>query len=460
MAISETFEQFLRKTASELVAFSQKYLTPLNAFLSLSMDPEKTEDIIECGLTVDYINASLDEILTQDCFLHQCCGDIERLAYVLDILFFSRLPPLSTSDSRNSLFDFPNPIDQSIAELETSLYGQGPFEKKAFFHLFNFDVWDIEALPPPPYSGWTIEKQEWRAKAQLLGENTLSSFLSPPGTGDFFLVVKDSEGFDSELLGDWLNRRWHDASPFCQILQYAKDAIVDIDYVVPYFNPPWVNQVQRGGLYYLGTPRQDKPPENLWYLISPTESETIELFWGLHQKHAEKFTKSGPSLRKAIGIAGDFYEDGHKKVSRIEQFADLIIALEALYTPSDQAEQTFRISQSCAVLLGNTLESRESTFEFLRAMFKKRGKLFHGQHDPSTEPPEKFINNEDLKKLISIVRNSILRFVALLLRGENDLIKVRKDIERAILDETFRCEFLEKTDYESLLSSDGDKSIF
>jgi hypothetical protein len=317
MAISETFAQFLGKAVSELGPFCQKYLTPLSAFLSLAMDPEKFEDISECGLTVDFINAKLDEILAEDCFLRQCCGNKERLAHVLDILFFSRLPAPSISDSFDSLLDFPNHLDQSIEELETSLYGQGPFEKKAYFHLFNFDAWRTEALPPPPYSGWTIEKQEWRAKAQLLGENTHRSFLSPPETGDYFLVATDHEGFDSELLGDWLNRRWQDASPFRQILQYANDAIVDIDYVVPYFNPPWVNQVQRVGLYYLGTPRQDRPPQNLWYFISPTESETIQSFWGLYQKHSEKFTASGLSLRKAIGIAGDFYEDSHKKVNRI-----------------------------------------------------------------------------------------------------------------------------------------------
>jgi hypothetical protein len=87
-------------------------------------------------------------------------------------------------------------------------------------------------------------------------------------------------------------------------------------------------------------------------------------------------------------------------------------------------------------------------------MFKKRGKLFHGQHDPSTEAPEIFINDEDLKKLLSIVRISILKFVVLFLQGENDLSKVRKDIERAILDESFRCEFLEKVDFDSFLNSE------
>jgi hypothetical protein len=83
-------------------------------------------------------------------------------------------------------------------------------------------------------------------------------------------------------------------------------------------------------------------------------------------------------------------------------------------------------------------------------MFKRRGKLFHGQYDVSAQLPQQFITDEELKTLISIVRRSILKFFALYLRGEDDLDKVRKDLGRAVLDETLRTEFLEKADFESL----------
>lgn len=97
---------------------------------------------------------------------------------------------------------------------------------------------------------------------------------------------------------------------------------------------------------------------------------------------------------------------------------------------------------------------RETIFDFLRSMFKKRGKLFHGQFDLSSQDIGSLIDDEELKRLLSIVRRSILKFLALLLRGENNLNTVRKDIEKAILDEIFRWEFLERADYESLLRSD------
>ena len=133
-----------------------------------------------------------------------------------------------------------------------------------------------------------------------------------------------------------------------------------------------------------------------------------------------------------------------------------MIALEALYTPSDQSEHTFRISQNCALLIENYAESREGTFDFLRTMFKRRGKLFHGQYDASAQSPQDFITDEELKTLMSIVRRSVLNFLALYLRGEEGLDKVRKDLERAVLDETFRTDFLEKANFETLLKEESD----
>ncbi|MCA9453178.1 MAG: hypothetical protein H6750_08440 [Nitrospiraceae bacterium] len=454
MPLNETLVKFLQETAKGLGHFCQQYETPLRAFLAMVQDPEDFQKIEEVDLSADYINSHLDNILSQDDFLRKCCGDKDKLAHVFDILFFSRISDAYEPYSLVSL-ELPNPnlIAEKIKELDSQIYGQGSFEKKAYFHLFNFCA-DPNYLPQAPYPDWTFEKLGWRAKAQLLGEVGYRSFLSPPGTGDHFLVVTDHEGFESESLDDWLNRRMNDCLPFLQVLQYAKDAIIDIDYVVPHFNPPWVNQLQRGGLPYLGTPRKDEPSNALWYYMLPYETELIQSIWLFYKKHEDKILTSQNSLRKAIRIAGAFYEDSHKKINRIEQFANLIIALEALYTPSDQAEHTFRISQSCAVLLEETLSSRESTFEFLRAMFKKRGKLFHGQYDLSNEDPQSFISDEDLTKLIAIVRISILKFLSLLLNGENNLNDVRKDLERAILDEIFRPEFLKKTNYELLIHSE------
>lgn len=455
MALSDSLVNFLRDAMKGLGDFAPRYVTPLRAFLSMHDRPIEIQSVLDRGFTPDIANARLEEVLAEDSFLAQCCGDIWHLAHALDLLFFSRLPDSSysglmpPSDVRGSLFD------EALEHLDRSLYQEGEFTKTAYFHLFNFHA-NPQDYPEAPYPGWRFVELEHRSIPQILGESSWSSFLSPPHTGRIFLAVHDCEGFNRETLNEWLEKRWKDIAPFRQVLQYSMDAIVDIDYVAPYYTPSWVNTIHREGLYYWGAPRQDKPPLNLWYsIISSGQAQEINTYWRCYQQYANKFESHGSSLRKAIRIAGNFYEDCHKKISRTEQFANLMIALEALYTPSDQSEHTFRISQSCALLIEDSLESRESTFEFLRSMFRRRGKLFHGQYDISSQTPQDFIADDDLKRLISIVRRSMLKFFALYLREAGGLDKVRKDLERAILDESFRHTFLEKADFESLLSNES-----
>lgn len=449
MPLSESLIQFLQDAVTGLGDFAPKYVTPLRAFLSMQDEPENIQGVIERGFTIEHATARLETILAEDPLLDQCCGDSEHLAHALDLLFFTRLHASTYIGSIPSLGFAPTPFELGIEQLEQSLYGQGAFTKTAYFHLYNFWA-SPEYFPLAPYPGWKIEEPEHRFIAQLLGENSHSSFLSPPRTGGCFLTVKDSEGFNRESINDWLKRRWINSTPYRQVLQYSKDAVVDIDYVAPYFNPPWVNQIHRGGLYYWGTPRQDELPAILQYFVFPSDSETIKSNWLCYQKYADRIEPHGSSLRKAIRIAGNFFEESHRKISRVEQFANLMIALEALYTPSDTAEQTFRISQNCALLIENDADTREGTFDFLRTMFKRRGKLFHGQYDASAQSPQDFITDEELKTLMSIVRRSVLTFLALNLRGEDGLDKVRKDLEKAVLDEHFRVEFLEKANFESL----------
>lgn len=450
MPLSDALLQFLRDAVTGLGDFAPNYVTPLRAFLSMHNEPENIQSVIERGFTIEVATAKLETILAEDVLLAQCCGDSRHLAHALDLLFFTRLPASTYLGSTHSLGLAPSSFDQAIEQLEQAVYGQGAFTKTAYFHLYNF-LAHPEDLPLAPYPGWGFVELEHSSIPQLLGESSLFSFLSPPETGRFFLTVQDSEGFNRESVNAWLNRRWANIAPYRQVLQYSKDAVIDIDYATPYFNPPWVNQIHRGGLYYWGAPRQDKLPTALSYFVFPSDSEIIQSNWLCYLKYAARIEPHGSSLRKAIRIAGNFFEECHKKVSRIEQFANLMIALEALYTPSDATEHTFRISQNCALLIENDAESREGTFDFMRTMFKRRGKLFHGQYDASAQSPQDFITDEELKTLMSLVRRSVLKFLALFLRGEDGLEKVRKDLERAVLDETFRTEFLEKADFESLI---------
>ena len=172
---------------------------------------------------------------------------------------------------------------------------------------------------------------------------------------------------------------------------------------MPRFSPKWLDEVHRPGLYYWGAPqKQDQVSFNLRAIITPGIQEEVNKGWQAYVLYRNKILSKGTTLRKAIRIAGRFYEDSHQKSSMAEQFSNLIIALEALYTPGSLSELTYRISQNCAIMIGENAPDRQSIFEFLKEMFKRRGKLFHGQYDP--EEPAELASDVEISRLLSIVQ--------------------------------------------------------
>lgn len=219
------------------------------------------------------------------------------------------------------------------------------------------------------------------------------------------------------------------------------------------FSPDWVNLVQKEGMYFLGSPRQDFVPLGLCSQFTIEVQQRINRMWKAYLLYRDRMKATGPSLRKAVRIAGEFFEEYQRKTSRAEQFANLMISLEALFSPGNPVEATFRISQSCALLACEPGDShgRQEVFDFLKLMFQRRGRLFHGQYDSETEPPEKLVSDEEIAKLASLVRRSILRLLAMYLRGENDLESLRKKFQRAALDEVVRDQLLRNGDIETFI---------
>jgi hypothetical protein len=91
-------------------------------------------------------------------------------------------------------------------------------------------------------------------------------------------------------------------------------------------------------------------------------------------------------------------------------------------------------------------------------MYACRSKLFHGAYDVNAVYEGRFICDEEIEQLSSIVRESILRFIILLLKGENKREEILKKISegfttlavsQAVQDASdpnkFLTEFLEKS---------------
>ena len=432
--------------------FCAKYKFPLLAFFTFDEDHEEVRLIVARGLHKASLEVGLQGILNNDPHLRKCCGNADSLAKTIDILFLKKLPSSAFPDGGGLVLGFAgDPIEEALGNLDHQLYEQGDLRKLAYFHLFNVRLHGEQHLVPP-YEGWHLLELEETSIPRLLGESSTYSFISPTTNGTWFLVSEDSSGFDSEGMYAWLSRRWKDAAPFRAVMQYAIEQVLDIDYVVPLFHPTWVNEVHKIGLYFLGTPRRDSIPSTFYGLILQHDQDRINRMWAKYLEHQGRISDRSSQLGKAIAIAREFFEDFHRKESRAEQFASLMIALEALYTPQDQREHTFRISQNCALLTCNDHEARRlEVFQFVKSMFARRGKLFHGQYDSQAISPGAFVNDEEIMRLASLVRNSILKFTTLFIRGENDLEQLRTRIEKSVLSENLRDELFEKSDFEALM---------
>lgn len=437
MPINAELREFAKRTVASLGAFGAWYASPLQAFMSKGDDHENTKVVVDRGLTNESLKTDLQGLLSRDEMLATCCGDFEMLAKALDMLFFGPLPDAiyHGKDTLLGLNLSGKTIDMALDELEAKVYGQGPFKKTAFFHVFGLNM--LDAFHPNPE--WRLEDLSYERLETILQPSAYTVFLRSRG-GKTFAVVDDLAGFDRESVSEWLSRRWWEAMSMKKSLQLALDGTTDIDYVVPHYSPNWLNNLHGGGNFNFGTPRADDPPDSLSIFFTGADCSDITLTLNILESYIRACSGERSTLQRAIGIAMEFFEESHRKHNRIERFANLMIALEALFTPSDKTELTLRVSQTCAVLVGDkgSLVEPQQIYKFLRGMFSRRGQLFHGDYDANSQTPEKFINDEELAQLYSVVRKSIVAFICLYLREHRNLSDVRQKMELSILDDDQR----------------------
>jgi hypothetical protein len=132
----------------------------------------------------------------------------------------------------------------------------------------------------------------------------------------------------------------------------------------------------------------------------------------------------------------------------VEQLLDLTIALEALFSPTDQIELRFRISQSLALLLGKDGKDRKEIFDFAKKMYDERSGFVHGGQDPVAS---KKVTAADIQCLGDLVRQAILRLVALFVRGERSRKSIHDEIVLAAFDSAKSDQLRTQSDFEIFL---------
>ena len=418
----------------------ETYVQPGFALAYIGVQPYR--DLAQqAGMNLELVKQQLETILLNDSHLKACCGTPEALVYWLDRGFLSVATAMTgRAGAPSNEVLLSNFISQTYA----THYARG-----IYFHLYNFaaprdvlDFGDIRIIKLYPIQVRT-----------LLGVPQFNAHYHPPGVGDFFIEFQD-RGTDD--LGQWFRLRNEAAFWFVRMLQYFKDGLTYIDYHVPFFAPFWVNQIHRGdGTFYVGSPRRvPYQQSSKFYVLDDPESDRIRELWGVYKDIIAPALSQKSAFRETTLRAGDFFESNFGREQAHERLLALAIALEALFSPSDKQEINFRIAQYTSQLVG-TEQNRKEMFQKIRDVYDLRSQLVHASYDVDEFSRGTFVTHEQMDELGSIVRQALVRFTVLLIRGLYNTKRGRRrlhdELSLAALDPQVADELRRKSDPEVML---------
>lgn len=133
------------------------------------------------------------------------------------------------------------------------------------------------------------------------------------------------------------------------------------------------------------------------------------------------------------------------------KLVDFAIAPEDLSSPSDKGELTYRMAQSASFLVGEDVEERKEIYRFVKKMYSRRNALFHSQYDVDDYLDGKVVTDEEIEKLASVIRRSMLRFLVLFLRGNNSQQDIQERLNLCMLDPDEARKMSEEGDINTLI---------
>ncbi len=356
----------------------------------------------------------LEEILEGDKHLAECCLNAVNLANYLDSYFIKPVTDAKSAGTTEAQLDFV------FAEFERQTYHQGRFRRMALSHIFNFDMAGDSVTFEGDDKTWNIRIERINPSTipQMLGESGFQAFLHPPNAGNCFVV--EEEG--ASEVGDfqWLNAKRSKAYFFAEVLQYFRDGVVHLGYSVPFFFPNWAHQIRRQGLFFMGEPRRvpyeaGKKP----YFMSEADKEQLRRWWKAVTTPAvlEALENKKGKLRLAAYRAAQYYEASHERTEPVERLIALAIGMESLFSPTDQGELNYRISQSAAQFVGRDAKERKEIFSSVKEMYSRRSKLVHGAYDVEKYDKGEFVTADEIDRWAVYLRRAYLGFMTLYLNA-------------------------------------------
>lgn len=412
-------------------------------------------EVTELGFDGARAKQDLDEIRANDKHLAECCPSPLQLANYLDTSFITGVADAKRAGAAQERLDF------AFDEFESLTYKQGRFRRIALSHLFNFNMDGNSAV----FSGDSSTAGDVRVERidpvtipSILGESGFQAFLHPPLAGNCFVIEEEPASAQDDM--QWLAAKRAKAYFFAEVLQYYKDGVVHLGYSVPFFLPRWAHQVRRVGLFFVGSPRLSAyEAGKKLYFVSDAEKAHLGQWWkaATIPTVAEALANKKGKLRQATYRAARYYEASHERLEVVDRLLAVAIGMESLFSPSDQGELSFRISQSLAQFVGKDPAERQKIFTTIRGMYSRRSKLVHGAYDVEKYDRGEFVTADEIDSWTTYLRRAYLGFLTVYLRA---YLAGKKDESReAILEKLAQANFDDAVGEELRAEADIEKLL-
>jgi Apea-like HEPN len=372
-------------------------------------------EVSELKFDGERVKRTLDEVLASDKHLKESCLNRVMLANYLDLYFIKPVTDAKEAGTTEAQIEF------AFTEFERQTYHQGRFRRIALSHLFNFNMDDdsiVFECDAQTVGTIRIERIAPNTIPQILGESGFQAFLHPLDAGNCFVVEEEGSSDVDDF--QWLTTKRSKAYFFAEVLQYFKDGVVHLGYSAPFFLPLWAHQIRRQGLFFTGNARRmayqgGKKP----YHLSKMEKQHLERWWKVITTPTvlEALENKKGKLRQATYRAAQYYEASHDRPEPVERLIALAIGLESLFSPGDQGELSYRISQLAAQFIGNDPEERKTIFSGVKELYSRRSKLVHGTYDVDKYDKGEFVTADEIDRWSVYLRRAYLGFMALYLKA-------------------------------------------
>lgn len=388
-------------------AMSQWFLADDLTEQQLNEVTVRQKQLLEVGFNGEDLKKKLEALFVSDPHLASCCKGVWMLTKCLSSLFLNFLGSNVPIES----------FDLAYSRFSNYLYCDR-YRVYMVHHLFNFEA-DIDRFE---IAGTVIGRFTKGDLVSVFENEVVFDLFHAEDVGAFF-AIREIPG-DERNLEEFLKSHkltYDSINDTIGILQFIKDGLVFSDYSFLSYQPHWVNKL----FPPLPVGNQRKIPYDQgksFYQFSLDDVARAQKWlriWASPeiQSRLEKRSNLGNLVRLAI----EFYTSSFYQLDEAQRLLHLTFALEALFSPNQNQELSFRIRQYASQFVGGSAKERKDIFALVKKAYERRSKLVHGLLDVTAYIDDTLTTASSNIELASVVRRAILGMLAMLFRGRDNL---------------------------------------